>query len=178
MESATIPVHWECEWCENQRVTALWEYNQVPLTYLGDDFPVNKPHNEQDNLKVIHWIDKNNGYVIELVLVDYGTPLNAIWEFWANDPKDVLRKVFWNFSYEPEKIVPENWTWKSQGANQEAVRCADGDQYHCLGWFYLARYGRYYLWLNFYQDTSYDVFQEIVKAIDAQFQLNIQNDAR
>jgi len=69
--------------------------------------------------------------------------------------------------------VPSDWDWVNKDANDEAVRCGGGTQDRCTGWFYLARYGQYYLWINFFQDTNYQTFEEIVKIINDQVVLDL-----
>ena len=91
-----------------------------------------------------------------------------------DDPKDRLRDVYWNFEYEPENIVPEDWGWINENANEEAVLCGDGTQDKCTGWFYRARYGQYYILIHFYRDIHYEVFEEIVKSITNQFVRNLE----
>lgn len=165
MSQTSIPTRWLCNWCESERI-AEWSYVDEDNPELYWDRSTRVPLTD---LKVIHWIDNNHGYVIQLTIIDYKYPYSASWNFDMNDPVGVYQNTFWNFTYAPENIVPPDWSWENKNADEDLVRCGDGTQERCTGWFYQARYGQYYLLVYFYQDLSYETFQEIVIAINESF---------
>jgi hypothetical protein len=169
MSQASIPTSWDCAWCD-KRIVVHWKYQIETAEGWYSNYPVSPfSKNPRNDITVSHWIDQENGYVIELAIIDYKYPFIAQIYFYLNDPKDRLRKVFWNFTYSPQNIVPVDWNFTNNEADQYLVRCGDGTQDHCFGWFYQARYGQYYLLIHFYQDLSYKAFQDIVIAINEQF---------
>jgi hypothetical protein len=171
---ATIPDRWQCISCGGE-VVADWDYEEMSSEEYLDSLlrPVSA---NLHNGKIFHWLDRNNGYVVEATIVDYKVPAVAQMYFYLNDPKGRLRKEFWNFSYAPEDIVPTSWDWNNNEADQFAVRCGDGNQDECTGWFYQARYGQYYTLIYFYQELDYRTFSEVARAINENFITNlIQN---
>jgi hypothetical protein len=174
MSQAKIPTTWDCSWCKSAIVTE-WEYVVETNRNWYSDYTTDPySSNSLRDIRVYHWIDEIHGYVFELAIIDYKYPLVAQIHFYLNDPKDIYRKTFWNFSYAPENIVPKDWDWENNEADEYLVRCGIGTEERCFDWFYQARYGQYYLLIHFYQDLNYKNFEEIVKAINREFILNLK----
>jgi len=174
MSRASIPTTWDCPWCE-KRIVANWIYKVETDDGWYSDYPTGPfSRNQRNDVRVFHWVDQENGYVIELAIIDYKYPFIAQIYFSLNDPKDRLKKVFWNFTYAQDDIVPNDWGWTNDQASEYLVRCGDGTEERCTAWFYQARYGQYYLLVYFRQDASSQVFEEIAKAINEQFLLYLK----
>jgi len=167
---AAIPNTWECSWCTTE-VAAEWDYvvEDNPELYWEPSTGLSSTR-----LRVIHWVDANHGYVIQATVIDYKCPIAASLNFRLNDPLERLRGTFWNFTYAREDAVPQDWSWVNEAADEDAVRCGDGTQERCTGWFYQARHGQYYILVYFYQDLGIETFRAIARAIDEQFVLALR----
>ena len=168
LQNVQLPTKWECDWCETER-NADWVYEEIIDVYQQNGLsPIFIGSHDDTDAKLAYWIDKNNGYAIQIILVNYENPINGRIHFSVNDPVGILRKTNPNFQYDKSNIVPGDWDLVNKDADDEAVRCGGGTQDRCTGWFYFARYGQYYVWIRFLQDINYQTFEEIVKAINDQ----------
>ena len=170
MRGAHLPTQWTCSWCESPEVVDLdWIYkvaDPVSMTFMDDseEYPLNE----------ILWIDERTASVVRLVIVDYGSAVNARWIFWAINPSKIYRRTYWNFGYSPENIVPRDWDYRNTEADEERVQCASGTQGRCSAWYYDARYGQYYTVIESIPASDVTVFERIVNAVNQEFlrQLN------
>jgi hypothetical protein len=168
LQNVQLPTKLGCGWCKTER-NVDWVYEEITDHYQRDRLsPIFIGSYDDTDAKLAYWIDENHGYVIQLILVNYENPINGRIHFSVNDPVGRLRKTNTNFQYNKSNIVPSDWDWVNKDADDEAVRCGGGTQDRCNGWFYLARYGQYYVWIKFFQDTNYQTFEEIVKIINDQ----------
>lgn len=174
MSQAKIPTTWY-DPQSGEKMQADWEYVLETGEYWYSDYPTGPLSKfPQEDVKVFHWIDNCHGTVFEVGVIDYKLPIIAKLFFLLNNPKGRLKKIEWNFSYDKENIVPKHWDWNSKDADQDVVLCGDGTEENCFGWFYQARYGQYYLLINFWQNLNYQDFEKIAKAINDQFILNFK----
>jgi len=167
LNQAKIPERWKCYRCEGEIITD-WDYRELESNNNINSILLDNSSKYNDG-KTFQWIDKENGYIIDTAIIDYKIPVVAQINFLLNDPKGRLKKVFWNYTYAKENIVPPNWDWNNHKADEVAVRCGDGTQEQCTGWFYQARYGQYYLIIYFRQNLDYRTFAEIAIAINETF---------
>jgi hypothetical protein len=174
MRDTPLPIQWDCEWCK-KKPNARWTYEETSnLTLQQDKLPIAFPIDPDFSTKAIIWLDENDGYLIEVIIIEYRNPLEAKFYYLFNDPKGIYQKHNWNFTYAKDKIVPPEWNWVNPQADDEAVRCGEGDHDNCLNWFYQARFGQYYLLINFNNNLNLQGFEKFVIAINDQFLKNIK----
>lgn len=174
LSGVSIPITWDCAWCEKQRL-ADWRYE----THVNDVYTEKDPiargmDNNKYELSLHNWIDQNHGYVIQTLIVDYEKPSMARWNYDVADPTGRFSKTCWNFTYSKDDIYPKSWSYTNPASDESVAECCWGTEEMCTGWFYQARYGQYYVLINFVQDIDYRGFQEIVKAINEEFLKQIQ----
>jgi hypothetical protein len=174
MRQARLPIQWDCTWC-TEKPSAQWTYEETTnLTIQQHKVPITFPVIPEFPTKAILWFDEYGSYRIEVIIIKYRNPFEAKLYYFLNDPKGIYQKTNWNFAYAKDKIIPPEWNWVNPDANEDAVRCGQGDYVNCLHWYYQARYGQYYLLIDFYPNISMEGFEKFVVAINDQFLKNIK----
>ncbi len=159
MEKTQLPEKLECNWYSVNN--AKWDYREQyseEFLYMGAT---------KDDRKSIQWVSESDNGVINVTIVNYGYPIIAKMYYSLQNPQRLYGDSYENF-INSTPVNLDSWIWKNTFADQESVQCGLGDQEHCSGWFYRARYAQYFLYIRYQGPDCSETFENIVKAINKQ----------
>ncbi len=166
MMETIIPSEFSCDQYEAE---LNWTYHEVTnerwLEYYVAD--------SNKETRAFQWVDETEGGVIHLAIVDFKVPAIAMMNYFLLDPAGRKKEFYENFQNKT-KFVPTNEIWINDFVDQDIVQCGTGTEEKCYGWFYRARYGQYYLYIEDSGPTCYSHFEQVVKAINTEFVKNLQ----
>jgi hypothetical protein len=170
-QDVELPSSLHCSWCNGkQQLMVEWNYREHGAGWSKNYTTPAFIKNSEINVIEHFWEDKKKSNIIIVLLIDYKSPIIAKINYMWDDPKNIYKNIFWNFEYDQAKIIPPQWTFVNQNADDEAVRCGNGSGTICEGWFYHARYGQYYILIHSYLKMDMEDFEIIVDLLTIEFE--------
>lgn len=158
MEGALLPAELKCDWYDINDIN--WNYGkqyQEEFIYMG--------YAASDG-ETFQWTDEKNGIVVNVVIVNYKSPIIAYLYYRLQDPYRLYKD---SFSNAKNSNLYEFPLWKNTFSSEDTVQCAAGDTTYCNGWFYRARYSQYFLYIRYHGPDCIESFEHITKSINEQF---------
>lgn len=169
IQSVKLPSYLECDACEEGYRLFDWKVSQEPLdTKYYNRYTKEITYTENAETTLVVFSDDYFAYTVVVILAEYDTCDSARSGFSNNDPTKSLRRSFWNFEYEPEKMIVESWEFENKYVDEEMVLCGNGDENNCERMFYLARSNNYFLWVYSSGAMDYHFFESIIQEIITQ----------
>lgn len=123
------------------------------------------------NIYLAGWDDTKSGSYVEAAVIEYKSPFVATISFYLNNPSyRYYGGPLWNFTYDRENISQPEWQIESE-ANSQSVQCGDGNSDLCSEWFYRARYGRFFLIVEFKGGANLETFSKTIEEILSEVEL-------
>jgi len=120
--------------------------------------------NPDVDIAAFQWVDDEFGAVTHLAIVDYKLPINAWLHYSLLDPSKRYKKLYSGMILNIEDTSEnETWSWVNEEVDQESIQLSN------FGWWYRARYGQYYLYIEDVGKGCSSYFQEILNRLNGKF---------
>ena len=169
MEQANIPRYWSCEWIQ-QPYPLNWELNVVDNERWYEYYEYYL-ETSSEKIMAYQWVENSDyGGSIDLAIADYRTRFIAKNKYRNLDPSLRFSRYYENFGEKDGGIV----AFHDRRMDEDAIQCGSGSLEMCNRWFYRARKGQYYIFIEEPGPLCLESFKEIVISINNQFFKNIQ----
>ncbi len=146
--------------CNGKSELLNLSYERVENDRRYEDY-VGNPNVE---IVAFQWVDDEFGAVMHLVIVDYKLPINAWINYSLLDPAHRYKEHYFGKIMDIEETQEnETWSWVNEEADKDSIQISN----HV--WWYRARYGQYYLYIEDVGKPCSIYFQEILKRLNGKF---------
>jgi len=118
-------------------------------------------------ISAFQWVDEDVGHVVHLAIVDYQYPINALFNYWALNPKS--RRDEHNGPIVDFDDEPSEWLLIEYNADRESAQKGRfyNDEWH--SWYYRVLFGQYFLYIEDPGRGCEEYFQDLVTVISNRF---------